>query len=106
MDFAARLAAADSAALQHLGGAVRYTPSTGPAVDVSGVFDAGFVPTVNQQQPGVVGYGPAVFLRLADLPTDPEDDEPLITIAGVDYRVREPQKDGMGGVVLLLYKAT
>jgi hypothetical protein len=43
-------------------------------------------------------------LRLADLPSDPEDDSPTITVEGVEYSVREPQKDGQGGVLLLLHQ--
>jgi hypothetical protein len=43
-----------------------------------------------------------VFLLLADLPTDPDDDEPTVTVNGVDYSVRERKKDGMGGVFLML----
>ena len=97
------LAAVDRAALQHLGGAVRYTPNAGAPVDVEGVFDANYV-RADAGQAGVVTSGPAVFLRLADLPSDPETDEPTITVGGTTYRVREPQKDGQGGVVLLLHQ--
>lgn len=103
MSFSALLAAADRAALQHLGGPVRYAPSAGAPVDVSGIFDAAYV-RVDAGQAGVVSSGPAVFLRLSDLPTDPEEDEPTITVDGATFRVREPQKDGLGGVLLLLHR--
>src|SRR5512133_3481279 len=106
MAFAAHIAAADRAVLQHLGedGLIRYAPSVGDAVDVKGVFDASYV-QVNAGQAGVVSSGPAVFLMVADLPTNPEEDDPIITVAGVAYRVREPKSDGKGGVVLLLHEA-
>ena len=80
MGWPALLAAADRAALQHLGGAVRYAPTAGAPVDVEGIFDATFV-RADAGQAGVVTSGPAVFLRLADLPSDPETDDPAITIA-------------------------
>jgi hypothetical protein len=103
MAWPALLAAADRAVLQQLGGTVRYAPTAGQAVDVRGVFEAAYVRT-EAGQAGVVSSGPAVFLRLADLPSDPEDDSPTITVEGVEYSVREPQKDGQGGVLLLLHK--
>lgn len=105
MGWPALLAAADRAALQHLGGAVRYAPTAGTPVDVEGIFDAAFV-RADAGQAGVVTSGPAVFLRLADLPSDPETDDPAITIAGVTYRVHEPRKDGQGGVLLLLHQTS
>lgn len=101
------LAAADRAAVQHLGGPVRYTPASGPPVDVTGIFDAAYVTAAAGGQVGVGSSGPAVFLVLADLPTDPEDDDPTITVAGKSYRVKgAPEKDGTGGVVLRLRKVT
>jgi hypothetical protein len=51
-----------------------------------------------------VSSGPTVFLRLEDLPSDPEDDDATITVSGVDYRITEPQKDGQGGVLLNLHR--
>lgn len=103
MAFPALLALADRATLQHLGGVVRYTPGTGAAVDVRGVFDAAYV-KVDAGHAGVSSSGPAVFLRLEDLPSDPEDDAPGITVDGVGYVVREVQKDGLGGVLLHLHR--
>lgn len=104
MAWPALLAAADRAALHHLGGAVRYAPSAGDPVDVRGIFDATYV-RQDAGHAGVVSSGPAVFLRLADLPSDPTVDEgATITVDAVQYRIREPQKDGQGGVLLLLYQ--
>lgn len=104
MDFTALLAQADKAVTERLGGPVRYTSSGFSAVDIPGVFDAAYV-LVDAGQAGVSSSGPAVFLRLADLPSDPSDDEPTIEFAGVEYSVREARPDGQGGVVLLLHKA-
>lgn len=106
MAFAAHIAAADRAVLQHLGedGLIRYAPKVGAAVEVRGVFNASYV-QVSAGQAGVVSSGPAVFFRLSDLPIDPAEDDPTITVAGVAYRVREPQADGQGGVLLLLHEA-
>lgn len=102
MGFRALLALADRAALQHLGGPVRYTSGAGAVVDVSGIFDAAYVRQV-AGQPGVTSFGPAVFLRVAGLPSDPETDlTATITVEGVFYSIQEPKKDGLGGVVLQL----
>lgn len=99
------IATADRAALKHLGGAVvRYAPATGAPVDVEGLFYASYMQAVAGSA-AVVSSGPAVFLpaeQLAKLPTDPALDEPTITVAGKSYRVREPQKDSEGAVLLLL----
>lgn len=104
MDFAAHLAQADVAVVNRLGGVVRYTSSGLSAVEVQGVFDSAYV-KVEAGQAGVSSTGPAVFLRLADLPSDPSDDEPTVEFAGVEYSVREAMPDGLGGVVLLLHRA-
>lgn len=103
MTFPALLAAADRAALQHLGGPVRYTPSAGAPVDVRGIFDAAYV-RADAGQAGVVSSGPAVFLLVADLPSDPGTDlAATVTVDGATYKIREPQKDGLGGVLLQLH---
>lgn len=114
MAFPDLLAAADRAALTHLGGPVRYAPTAlaGESfADVLGIFDAAYI-RVDAGQAGVSSCGPAVFLRLADLVAgdgtqfDPETDEvPTVTVNGISYRAREVQKDGMGGVLLLLHRA-
>jgi hypothetical protein len=106
MGWATLLAMTDRATLGQLGGPVTYTPASGPSVEVSGIFDAAFVP-VDAGGVAVIGTsGPAVFVRLADLPTDPETDNPVITVAGQDYTVREVHPDGTGVAVILLHKAT
>jgi hypothetical protein len=104
VSFSALLASADKAALAILGGSVTYAPSAGAPVTVRGVFDAAYV-RVDAGQAGISSSGPAVFLRLADLPTDPEDDAAMVTVDAVQFRVRECQKDGLGGVLLLLHRA-
>jgi hypothetical protein len=103
--FPSLLASADRAALMLLGGPVFYAAEFGGDVEVRGIFDAAYV-RAQAGQAGVMSAGPAVFLLLADLPSDPEDDVPSVTVEGVKYRVRETQKDGMGGVVLHLHQAT
>lgn len=104
MTFAEMVAAADRAALIALGGVtVMYAPAVGDPVLVTGMFDAEYVLAKGSPEAGVGVTGPAVFLRLEDLPLDPEDDEPTLTIGGVDYTmVGPPQPDGMGGVLLVL----
>ena len=104
MSFEATLAAADRGALRILGIPVRYWPGGGSPVTVTGIFNAPYVGAIAGMAE-VVSTGPAVFLRLADLPSDPAEDDPILTIDGTDYRVRTPQKDGLGGVLLMLKEA-
>lgn len=93
----------DRAVQSNLGGEeVIYQPELGAAVPVTGVFDALFVLAQGTAEAGVETLGPAVFLLLADLPVDPEEDDPILTIRGVDYRVIERRPDGAGGIVLAL----
>lgn len=111
MSFSDLVAAADRAAQAALGGeAVTYTPTVGApppaAVQVTGIFDEKYVLAVGSADTGVETIGPAVFLRLEDLPVDPEDDEPTLTIRGVDYRVHARPRDGMGGIVLALRRSS
>ena len=104
--FADLVAAADRAAQAALGGeTVTYAPEVGDPVDVTGIFDELYVLAKGSAEAGVETLGPAVFLRLEDLPTDPDDDEPTLTIRSVDYRVTERRPDGMGGIVLALRRA-
>lgn len=103
MGFAAHLATVDRAVLMHLGGAVTYTAGSGEAVIVRGVFDSAYV-RMDAGQPGVSTSGPAVFLTLADLPSDPETDDPALMIDGSQYRAHEVKKDGKGGVLILLHE--
>lgn len=105
MTFADLLSGADRVALQHLGDSVGYVSGDGRAVSVRGIFDAAYV-KADAGQAGVSSVGPAVFLRLADLPSNPgEDGAAAITVGGVEYRVREAQPDGHGGILLQLQRA-
>jgi hypothetical protein len=103
MSFAHHVAAADRAIQSHLGSVtVIYQPAVGAAVEVTGIFDAAYV-LLDQGQAGVEQVSPVVWLRLADLPVHPDEDEPLLTIEGKVYRVRERQTDGTaGGTIRLL----
>ncbi len=103
MGFSDLMAAADRAAREVLGETVTYAPSSGDPVEVRGIFDAAYV-RVDAGQAGVSSSGPAVFLCLSDLPSDPTDDEAVVTVGAVGYRIREAQPDGLGGVLLLLHR--
>lgn len=100
MSFDDLVAATAREALRVFGEPVTYTPEVGPAVPVTGIFSAQYVLAKGSAEAGVESTVPAVFVLLADLPTDPEEDEPTLTIGGVTYRVRERQPDGAGGIVL------
>lgn len=105
MAYADLVAAADRAAQTNLGGvSVTYAPAVGAPVVVQGLFDERFVVVPADANLGVEQIAPAVFLRVSDLPADPDVDDPTLTIAGRTYSVRERQRDGMGGIRLLLLR--
>jgi hypothetical protein len=100
--FGALLARADVTARRVLGEVVRYTSGSGARVDVAGIYDALYV-KVDAEHTGASLAGPAVFLTLSDLPSDPETDgDCRVTVRGEIFEAREIQKDGQGGVLLML----
>lgn len=105
MSFATLLATGDVAIRDVLGqDDVTYSPSVGASAEVAGVFDDAYVRT-EAGQPGVVSSGPAVFLALDDLPSDPRTDlTATVTIDGTEYSIHEAKADGLGGVLLHLHK--
>lgn len=102
--FAALVEQVDRTAFDLLGGAsVIYRPAIGAAVPVTGMFDEQYVLAKGDAHAGVEAtLGPAFFARLADLPVDPEQDEPTLTIGQRDYHVIERKPDGLGGILLVL----
>ena len=105
MAFVDSLALGDRTVRQALGEAITYTPGVGAAVSVQGIFDAAYT-RVDLGQPGVSSVGPAVYLALADLPSDPTTDSGArITRAGVGYTPHEVKPDGLGGVLILLHRS-
>lgn len=100
MDFGADLTLADGAVLGILGGPVRYLPVVGAATDLRGVFDER-LRRADASLPGVASVGPAVFIRLADLPAAPATDDRVL-VGSKTYRIREVQQDGQGGATLHL----
>lgn len=114
MSFAELVAAVDRAAIAAFGDKdgngepvpVTYAPAVGSPASVTGIFSEQYVLAKGTADAGVEAIAPSVFLRLDDLPTDPEDDEPTLTIRGVAYRVIERQPDGLGGILLGLRKVT
>lgn len=100
------LATADRAVASGLGRDVTYAPAVGSPVVVKGIYDAAHLETTGGFA-GVTTSTPAVWLQLADLPTDPEADEPTITVGVKSFTVSEVHKDGNGaGVTLLLRRAS
>lgn len=105
MGFADLLATVDRATRRVLGGVATYTPGVGAPVVVDGIFDANYT-RVDVGEAGAASVGPALFLRLEDLPSDPETDAgATVTINSVTYRIHEVQPDGLGGVHLLMHLA-
>lgn len=115
MGFADRIVATDRAVQNHLGKEpVVYTPQHGAPVSTTpggqplmGIFDdPDTLATATDTQVGVEVVQPTVALILADLPTDPMVDNPLLTIRGQVYRVDHRMTGGFGSIVLALRKAT
>lgn len=86
--------------------AIVYTAQTGEFATVTGIFDESYVLAKGSAEAGVETLGPAVFLRISDLPVDPLTDKPTITINGLDYKVTERRPDGIGGIMLAVRKKT
>ena len=109
MAFGDLIAATDRATQTHLGGVTAtYTPEHGaPVEDIAAMFDENFL-LVDPDRPGVETVAPVVTFRLEDLPTDPRDDDPTITINGVEYTVDQRITDGTigGSIRLLLHRMT
>lgn len=113
MGFAENIARVDRNAQRLLGGVpVTYRPKFGPAVSVTttsgapllGIFDDTFILAQGRAEAGVEASLPTVSLILADLPTDPEVDDPTLTIGGVDYRIVKRAPADFGSIVLTLRK--
>lgn len=105
MAFTDLILGVDRAAQTILGGeTITYQPTAGGSVNIVGIFDAQYVLVKGSAEAGVEALGPAVFFRFSDLPVDPEDDDPILTIRSVTYRVIERRPDDMGGIVLALRK--
>ncbi len=100
MSWAALLATADRAVAARLGQDVTYAPAVGASVVVTGIYDAAYL-AADPGEPGVSTTSPAVFLILSDLPTDPDDDEPTITVGDEVFEVVAVKKDSNGAGVLL-----
>jgi len=106
------ITAADRAAQSHLGGVVvTYAPRVGPAVSVTpegnpltGIFDENYT-VVDGTYNGVETIAPSVVLRLEDLPSDPREEDPKLTILGQRYTVRLRETDGtIGGTIRLVLR--
>ncbi len=106
MGFASLLGSATRAVLGVLkDDSITYSPGIGSPRAVDGIFDAAYV-LVAEDHAGVSSSGPAVFLQLADLPSDPRIDLAIrITVGSTVYKVREVRPDGVGGVVIALHEA-
>lgn len=106
LSYADHIARADRAAQVRLGGTtVTYAPGVGAPVSVTGIFDEAYA-HVQEGGAGIESVGPSVRLMLADLPLDPANDTPLLTIGGVVYRPHTRIREGMGAIRLLLHRNT
>jgi len=109
MSFADLVAQTDDAVRAHLGPtAVRYESASHGLVtpDPVGMFDENFR-LEDESRSGIETVTPAVWLKLADLPVHPNDDDPVLTINGKRYTVRQRSTDGEvgGSVLLFLHRA-
>lgn len=85
---------------------VIYQPAVGAPVTINGIFDSVYVLSKGDPEAGAEVLGPAVFLLLADLPQDPEFDDPTLIISSVVYSVTERRPAGLGAIVLALRRVS
>lgn len=81
---------------------ITYQPASGPPVFPNAIFSDPYVRQPGDPEGGVESLEPRVFLQLAELPIDPELDEPTLVINGKTYRVTERLAAGLGAVSLAL----
>ena len=102
MGFSDLVLAADRAVLDRLGMAtVTYAPEVGSPVAVDAIFDQPFTLVDGTTEYGLEQLSPVIWVVLADLPADPETDNPTITIEAVPYRVVAREYDSLRGTVRL-----
>lgn len=112
MNFGAHIARMDRTVNRTFGESVPvvYAPAVGAPVSTApggqpliGIFDRNHV-LIPEGRSGVDSVGPAVSFMLADLPVDPEDDKPLLTIAGRTYRPHATGDRDSSRILLLLHE--
>jgi hypothetical protein len=102
------LAATDSlldVAKWTFGETVSYTPKGHAPVSIPGIFSDAFVSVDPGSGVAVTSTGPAVGIKLADLPQALTNKGDKCVIRGTSYTVFDVQKDGQGGATLILKKA-
>ena len=110
MGFADNPARCDANVLGLLGSeAVTYAPAVGDPVEVFGIFDENYQLNEDGNTFGVEDAIPSVWLsaaQLALLPEDPREfaSNPVLTIRGQDYTIRERPYDSLGGCRILLHE--
>lgn len=105
MSFGSDVASMDRSVIALLGDdeSVVYVASSGASVTVRGVFHDEHALLMDGN---VETTGPAVFLRLPDLPSDPDSDDPTLTIRGRSYVPHRRQRDSLGGILLYLHRVS
>ena len=112
MSFGDSIALVDRAVQDNLGSvAVIYAPLVGSPVTETpsgeplvGIFDEKYV-VARSSVNGVETLGPAITMRIEDLPAVPKKDKPKLTILGKIYTVRTRETDGtIGGSVTLVLR--
>ena len=83
---------------------ITYQPAVGPALQVDAIFGEPYLLEQGDLPAGVEALSPTVFLRLAQLPIDPELDEPTLVIGSTVYRVVERMPAGLGSISLRIRK--
>jgi hypothetical protein len=119
VSFQGQVSDMDATMVEHFGVPTIVTTTAGQVYSVRGVFDRQYK-RVEADESSVSSFATSVFYRLpsgtaADrlvdgvrnyLPVDPDAEDDLrVTHDGVTYVAQESQKDGQGGVWLLLQKA-
>ncbi|WP_010514091.1 head-tail joining protein [Komagataeibacter oboediens] len=86
-----------------------YQPAAGGSYTITGIPDVPYKPAFADQIDGltptnIISDDAVVGIQLSQLPVTPLQGD-LLTMRGILYRVREPQPDGRGGMLLTLNNA-
>lgn len=90
--------------LAAFGQAITYMPVDGPEYAVAkAIFDKNFLAVDPNTGATVQSTNPMLKVRLADLQREPRKGD-RVRVAGVLYRINEPQQDSEGGLMIELDK--
>jgi hypothetical protein len=104
MNFSVMTASVLDRANGTFGSDVTYTPKTGSAYPIRGVFANAEIEIHTGDGPAISRLAPTLGVKLSDLAAKPTSGD-QVTIAAVVYDIIDSQPDGFGGSRLILQAA-